>query len=351
MLHPEARGRGREGVLAAVGVGQPVYTGLGWLRARTEPSATKKWHDLWAEVAVVRARFVRGSLGSVLREDLHLYLDAFARDLPTALSSTAHRALAILERGAVTTDRLQADLGVTRSELRRALSDLGLRGMVMEAPRDTWHLTGWEGPVPGSERQLRARAEIVRRSLSTYGPATLREVADRFAWPRAQVRRALEFLPDGTVTQCTVESDPDKRYVCLADIDGVRDAELVQPFVCVLDFADPFVLAQRMHLTQRFGYGAAIPAYWAYVLVTGEWLGALRIHYKTRLLWIEDLYLDEGILADEQLTRMAFEEIRRSEAKPVRIDRLNGVPAHYPINREILSEQGYRVDTGMASIG
>jgi len=68
------------------------------------------------------------------------------------------------------------------------------------------------------------------------------------------------------------------------------------------------------------------------------------------MFWIEDMYLEEDVIADAQLASEVFKEIRRLSHHPIRIDNLNGVPADTPINREILSEQGCQVEQGAAML-
>ena len=68
------------------------------------------------------------------------------------------------------------------------------------------------------------------------------------------------------------------------------------------------------------------------------------MHYKQKLLWIRKMVLDDEVLADESLGQEVFAAIRRLEPHPIRIDELNGAPADYSLNREILEEQGYSPD-------
>ena len=351
MLALETRGRGRDGLLAALAICQPAYTGIGWLRARTlGPIDWEAWQGLWNKGIVCRSRFIRGNLGCVLREDMGLYLHAFSRGLSPTPSDVGSWILSILKRhGTSTTDRIQADLHLTRSAVRKALSDLGLRNLVMETPRDTWALTEWEEPgvAHASQAKSRARAEVVCRFLSTYGPATLREIADRFGWPTTQIQRVVGPLESArTVIPCAVDASSDIRYVRAEDVKRISAARAVQPFVSILDSFDPVVQAQKTELAARYGWGCSIPSWWFYIFVNGEWRGAFRVHYKTKLLWIREMILGKLLLADGSLTREVFQEIRRLEAKPIRIDSMNGTPPHSPMNRRILENQGYCMAEG-----
>ena len=347
MLATETRGCGQTGVLNALRVTQPAYTGLRWLGARMESPGTEGWHVLWEEGAICRARFLRGTLGCVLREDLDLYLNACAKGMPPLVSNISSKILSILKHEQfATTEELQMRLHVARSQLRQALADLGLMQLVMEAPRDTWMLTvrNGSGAKPGSEEQFRAQAEVIRRFLTTYGPATTREFSDRYGWPMALVSKVLSALVEaGIATQCIIEDISDIRYVCPEDIEHILTAAPLQPFVSILDCWDPLIRAQKTDLARRFGYGCSVPAYWHYILVNGEWLGGFRVHYKKKLLWIREMILDSQIMADDVLASTVFAAIRRLEPHPIRIDEVNGAPASFPANRDILEEHGYRL--------
>ena len=299
----------------------------------------------------LQGTFFRGTLGCVLREDLGLFLDACAKDLPPLSGGTYQGILSVLRRSeSITTEQLRAELRVSRSQLRKALVELGIRHLVMESPKDTWlpiNRASGSGAQLEATGQLQAQAEVIRRFITVYGPAAMREIADWSSWSTVRVRNAVNILlGSAKVAPCTIDGFPGPRYVCTDDIPRIQRARPIKPFVSILDCFDPLVRAQKTDLEQRFGYGSSIPAFWHYVLVNGEWLGALWTHYRVRLLWIRELFLDNEVIADEFLTREVFDQIRRLTPNPVRVDSLNGTPPHFPINRQILEEQGYRLENG-----
>lgn len=353
MLAPETRGVGRDGLLTATRVCQPAYPGTRWLMARTpEPFDAGLWASLWEEGAIVRGRFVKGNLEFVRREDLHLYLDAFSKHRADELGPIPRRLLSFIERNhPATTDQLASELGSGTAKVRAGISCLSARGLVSEQPRDTWSPTepGETDASTFTGRQFDARIEVVSRFMANHGPASVQEISDRFAWPVSQVRQIVGAMADGgTLIRCDLDDDPEPRFVRAADVDAIESTPPVEPFVTILDCWDQVARAQKTELERRFGWGSSIPAYWHYILVNGEWMGAFRVHYKTKILWVREMKLTEDIIADEQLTSDVFAEVTRLGPLPIRIEEMNGEPVRSSINRRILESLGYDVGVDAA---
>jgi hypothetical protein len=186
---------------------------------------------------------------------------------------------------------------------------------------------------------------VISRFLAPYGPATLRELADWSGWSLRAVQVAIDQLvATGAVVSCQLDNAPTTHYVRQADVEEIQRTKPVDHALSFLACYDPVVRAQQTVLGQRYGYGCAITTFWHYLLVDGEWCGALHIHYKMNMLWIRELLLDEPVLANPSLLQEVLDGIRRELTyglSSIRIDWINGTPADSPANRALLSSQGY----------
>jgi len=137
----------------------------------------------------------------VLREDLGLYLDACSEESYPPHSKTAAAILSLFnEAEELTTDAIQAGVRLPRTNVRKALVELGRNQLVVENPKDTWWLT--RSLVLGTRyeegNRLAARGAVISRCLGDYGPAMLLELANWSGWPQRAVHAAIDrFCSEG----------------------------------------------------------------------------------------------------------------------------------------------------------
>ena len=183
---------------------QAPYLGI-WTRATSFRRASLE--RLLAQRAVVRATVMRGTLHFVTARDYAVFRSAMSetnfpwesagakrlapsmRGLAAGGSVTAEEALAYLEQ----------EHGLTGIEARRAWQNARV-GVVEDVPGDA---ALWQGQnngrfaaidEPEAHDPLEARAEMLRRYLAAFGPASRR---DMVAWSMmhvAEIQRAIDVL-------------------------------------------------------------------------------------------------------------------------------------------------------------
>jgi len=353
MLTSSTKGSGRSGILAALGTVQPAPDGLRWLIARVHDPDQQRWKQVAEEGEIVKARFFRGNLGWVLHDDLTLHLDACMEKCQPPLGKTAESIQAALSVDeSMQTDLLQTTVRTSRANLRKALAELGRNQLIVEGPCDTWRLTSSLISRPRKEesRCIEARGELITRFLANYGPAKLCELADWSGWSPRAVQAAIDpLLASGIAVICQFDNEPQTHFIRQADIEEIAHTCTQEHSLAFLACYDPVVRAQQTELGQRFGYGCSIPAFWHYLLIDGEWQGALRIHYKMKMLWIRDLLLESPVLADPSLLEEVLNAIRNELAfglNAIRIDWVNGTLADSPMYQALLSDYGYVAQDG-----
>lgn len=162
----------------------------------------------------------------------------------------------------------------------RVLFALASEGRVMRArPRGSW-ISGqyrwattenWLGSmIPIVPREL-AQAELIRRWLHTFGPATETDIAWWTGWTKADVRAAL-----ATVEAVAVETESGTAYLLADDLDPVSSPA---PWVALLPSLDPTTMGWKergwylgQHGTQVFdGNGNAGATIWSEGRIVGGW--------------------------------------------------------------------------------
>jgi len=245
-----------------------------------------------------------------------------------AVEEQTHAAL--VARGQATGSQLSADVPLLRTQVpsdggkawegfqgltSRVLTQLGADGLIVRGrPRGSWSSTqhtwmpmaawlGGELPVVPAEE---ARAELVRRWLRSFGPATVADVRWWTGWSAGEVKRAL-----AAVTPVEVDLDSGATGLVLADdTAGVRSPK---PWAALLPALDP----TAMGWTERIWYvgphtallfdrsGNIGPTVWWCGRIVGGWGQRADGDVVVRLL--EDIGTEGAAAVDAEAQRvMAF---------------------------------------------
>jgi hypothetical protein len=243
--------------------------------------------------AVVKGRFLDGTIGYVLQEDLALYATAFCRPLPRP----AWRQLQVLEAleriGPLTPRQLKEETGLLNKEIMPALHRLQEAFLVFEDQVDTEWERGWypfasEWPeVELSPDQWEAAAgEVVRRLLYSLVFATAEMVQDWSGWGGRDTRGLLAGLERaGTIHPCQI---PGLGEGWLSPADGDLMPLAPQSAVVMLHKADPLVRAHARQLKARFAGRETLQ----YLLIDGDLCGAVLGHWRIGPHDVEDIVVE-----------------------------------------------------------
>ena len=151
-----------------------------------------------------------------------------------------------------------------------------------------------------------ARAELARRWLQAFGPATVDDLKWWTGWTVTQTRAALE-----TVGAVEVDLVGHGGGICLPDdLDPEHDGERPAPWVALLPSLDPTTMAWKdrdwylgEHRTRLFDTnGNAGPTIWADGRVVGGW--AQRPDGEVVLKFLEDVGTDVVAAAEGEAERL-----------------------------------------------
>jgi hypothetical protein len=181
------------------------------------------------------AAWVRRAMATALRA-VEASGEAFTSDVTKTVPVLAKR----LRLGAGTR------FDVAQSAGARILRQLAMEGRVIRGrPRGTWvsgqyrwtPTAAWLGAEPDKVDPARARAELLRRWLAAYGPATETDLRWWTGWTAREARAALAAVPH-------VEVDLDRAtgFVLADDLEPVERSE---PSVALLPTLDPTTMGWK----------------------------------------------------------------------------------------------------------
>ena len=215
------------------------------------------------------AVWLRRAMATAMRA-LEARGEAFTADLTKSVPTLGKR----LRVGAGT--RYEA----TQSAASRILPQLAMEGRVVRGrPRGTWAngqyrwtpLVTWLGTEPERLDRAVAQAELLRRWLAAFGPATETDVRWWTGWTAREARSALAAVP-----HAVVDLDGATGYLLAADLEPVEPAE---PSVALLPTLDPTTMGWKergWYLGRHEGVlfdsnGNAGPTVWWDGRIVGGW--------------------------------------------------------------------------------
>ena len=280
------------------------------------------------EAAMALAACVR-SVGQVQRKQIVQWIEkaGIAKDGARRLKKLEESTFeAVAARGTATAVQVSQDVPLlqrqlvvgegTRNEGRVSLGSFVLRLLAVDGrlmrgrPRGGWLSTqwSWSSTRYWLSKELKpwtiedAQAELVRRWLKAFGPATVEDVRWWTGWTLADVRRALT-----TIAPVEVELDGSKGIALAGDLGPTRRPE---PFAALLAGLDPTVMGWAgrdwylgPHRTAMFDRsGNAGPTIWWDGRIVGGW--AQRPNGEIVLRLLEDIGRDGKSAVQKEADRL-----------------------------------------------
>jgi hypothetical protein len=241
---------------------------------------------------LVKGRFLRGSIGYVLADDLALYANAFAR--PLAKPNPRQRGVleAVQASGPLTPRLLKEETGLLNKEIMPALHRLQQAFLVYEDQVDrewdrAWFDFASEWPDVRLDEALReeARAEVLGRMLRAHVFATREQVSDWSGLGERILAAPLARLEEqGAIRGASVEGLGEGWLSC----EPVPRARGVPRSVFVLHRADPLGRSHQSEIAARFAGLEVLRT----LLIDGEFVGAITGHWGFGDFPIDDIVLE-----------------------------------------------------------
>jgi len=248
---------------------------------------------LRARRLLVKARFLGGTVGYVLADDLALYANAFLRPLKL-LTATQRTVLdAVRALGLASPVVIKEETGLLRKEVMPALQRLQQAFLVYEDQRDSGWERGWcefadEWPdvSVGEEHCQEAAARVLLRFLEAHVFATSEQMK---CWSAFPVRRLAQLLSD-------LESDG---RIAPTVVEGLGEGWTAgdghplperrpPPCVLMLDKNDMLVRSHSAELKRRFGGMEVLE----YLLIDGAFRGAVLGHWGFGPYDVDDIVVE-----------------------------------------------------------
>jgi hypothetical protein len=360
-LAPETRGRTAKDVLVILKALQP-FQPVGMPGSPPHPHHRIEdydvtWSQAWRQQgSLIKGRFNNGKVGYVVREDLALYAAAFRRPLRDPIPLPARSILGLLERhGAMPKSALRELTDLDRERFNRTLMALFRAFEVMELQRDvdwdsSWDLyqRAFQGIDWKAWEPAEAQAEVLRRFIKAFGPATIIEMGSWSGWRTRNIRKLVDALLQAeAIVTVKVKGQTELGYVATDDVAALEQVEPITPFLVVLPDNDPFVMPQASLLLKRF-CSEKSPYCLGVFVQDGEIVGAAWGQYKRRYAHIEMLDLEPGIVDHPPLmdrALVALEAHVSGGSVPIWIHGING-PPDAPWVDDILTRNGYAWQDG-----
>ena len=295
------------------------------LAHRTTFSDGDEADKLRADRTIVKGRFLGGTIGYVLADDLELYANAFCRPLPSPTYVQQTVLDAVTQQSPLTPRLVKAETGLLNKKVMPALHRLQQAFLVYEDQVDDDWKRGWydfaaEWPeVQISEGLAESAAvEVVRQFVGAYVFATEENLKDWSGWPKKRVQEVIARLQKAGEMVDTSIIGFGKGWMSPGDTS--LGPGPVPPNVLMLDGADILVRSQASDLKRRFGDREVL----RYLLIDGQVRGAVVGHWRTGPHDVEDIVVE--LPADERASRQeeVLEAVRWGYRPPTKILKYDG---------------------------
>ena len=248
---------------------------------------------LRANRTVVKGRFLGGTIGYVLAEELSVYSNAFTRPLAT-LSYPQRSVLdTVRQQGPVTPRLIKEETGLLNRTIMPALHRLQQAFLVYEDQVDNDWERGWyDFPSEWPEVQIdesrweSAAQKALRRVLSALVFSTEENIRDWSGWPRRKLVGLLKLMENaGSIVPVSV-SGLGQGWMLAEDYP--LKSKGAPPGVYMLHRSDILVRSHTTELKRRFGNHEVMQ----FLLVDGQLLGAVIRHWRIRPHDVEDIVVE-----------------------------------------------------------
>lgn len=240
---------------------------------------------------LVKGRFQGGRIGYVLEDDLSLYSTIFRKPIPKMTGLQKEILSMIQQSGGISKNQLKEELPFKAREITAALKRLQEAFLVYELQIDTDWNTGWfdfKTEWPEIEWELdstSAAAQMLLRFFDVMVFATLDQIK---GWTQLKLKTIQGALTVLMEREAIVKLEVDglgEGFVQKKDLD-LTDNEMPQS-VFMLDKSDYLARADLDELKDRFKGSEVLQ----YLLIDGEWKGAVLGHWRIGPHDVEDVVL------------------------------------------------------------
>jgi len=245
------------------------------------------------ERSMVKGRFLGGTIGYVLAEDLGLYANAFCRPL-LGLNETQEAVLDAIKRAETLTPRqIKEETGLLNKQIMPALHRLQKAFLVYEDQVDSdWERNWYEFAAEWPDIDLEeenwetAATEVLLRFLRGHVFAALEQLIDWSGWPSRSLASLVRSMEkDNAIVPRAVEG-LGEGWVCPQDI-SLRSRG-ISPSVLMLHRSDILVRSHISELKRRFGGQEVLQ----YLLIDGAFQSAVLGHWRIGPYDVEDVIVE-----------------------------------------------------------
>ena len=302
------------------------------LTRRTTFDDTELADSFRAEREIVKARFLHGTIGYVLADDLADYAVAFMKPL-TKFTYFQHQVLeAIRHTGPLTPRQVKEETELMNKQVMPALHRLQKAFLVYEDQVETsweraWYdfETEWPEIHLDESQRIDSAARILDRFIHALVFASLEQIRSWSALPLKLLKTALGTLENaGTLVSCELE-DGEHVWIHAGDM-SLSESEIPHS-VIMLHKADILVRAYAAELKQRFAGLETLQ----YLLIDGEFSGAVTGHWRIGPHDVEDIVLILPKKTASQYKQTILDEVSRIYSPPhSTILKYNGTKVSHP---------------------
>lgn len=258
---------------------------------------------------IVKGRFQGGTVGYVYAEDMELYMAAFKKDVGIITFEEAQIHDLLKQEGPLTSKQLKEMTGMLNKEIMPILHKLQKAFIVYEDQIDDdwergWYVfeNEWQGINPNRYTKTEAVSKMIMDFLYLNVYSTIGGMKSWLRLPKRDIKEAIAVLEKNKeIISVTIE-DSDY-WMCSDDLMlKDRDDITIEPSVYVFHRAD-FLVKSNEHILKEQFKGLEVLQY---ILIDGEFKGAVIGHWRQGPHDVEDIVLD---LSDEECTKRKDEII------------------------------------------
>lgn len=242
---------------------------------------------------IIKGRFLGGTIGYVMSEDLELYANAFRRQLPGLNDLQQAVFDAIRSSETLTPRQIKAETGLLSKQIGPALSRLQAAFLVYEDQIDSswernWYEFAAEWPEVNLDEGLweTAAAQVLLRFLQGHVFATLEQFKDWSLLPSKRITKLVHDMEkDGSIVTQAIKG-LGEGWICRLEV-PLRVAE-IPPSVFMLHRSDFLVRSHVSELKRRFDIKDILQ----YLLIDGKFQGAVIGHWRIGPYDVDDIIVE-----------------------------------------------------------
>ncbi len=273
--------------------------------------------DLRRERRIVKGRFVGGTVGYVLADDLQQYANAFCRPLtdPTPTQQAVYEAVCVA--GPLTPRQVKEETGLLNKHIMPALHRLQTAFLVYEDQTETdwersWYAfeSEWPDITLDADRQLDDVCMVLGRFLHAHVFATFEQFKGWSRLPVRLLRQALQQMEQQQLVQPISTEGLGDGWIGREDV-GLRSRK-PRKSVFVLSGADGLVRSHTEELKRTFGKRDVL----AYLLIDGAFDGLVCGRWRIGPHDVDDIVLQLPEAERTARRKQILTAVKKSFAPP-----------------------------------